>query len=731
MNPLDPQARRRQVRILLEKRLRVLLPEPPPGAGGRSRVAAATVFKNFEALGYRPGRALFVRLASLSEAEVAAFHDEVIPVLREMRGAHRDYKPFYPDFPRQVIEASAAELYLNALMHYWSFVLKDLGVVGETWLPKYEKQARPPLQEETRYDVIDLGTEDEFRGILTALLAAKTSISEADKAVVTWFVETLRDDVFDLVPAAIPMKEQLALLVGLVLRHTNSAHRLSKLVRTPTDVLRIATALCGGDVSLAENTRFRNLPRKTRRFLLGLLEGCAAAPDGAVREEFAKHPGRWIRLGEALHPGERADLYPKACAAFAALRNGRRIETFQSKVEGSLAARRIPDVVELLRRRPGDFARRLDHVFRSGGEGAAEEFLAVADGVSTPVLLQVANHFRHRNAQPLRPVFPKGALAKMHVLPAGPAPLGETFCRRFAEQVRGVLVARFAKLPPLGTVYLDERLADFPVPFAQRSAAKALRTVSRGSKLPLDGDYDTIRFFVWWKNGRSRTDLDLSAAVLDAEWAGKFDIAYYNLRDIGGHHSGDITDAPNGAAEFIDVSLSKVIQAGGRYIAMCVNSYTTQPLCDLPECFAGWMGRASPNSGGGLRGPHRQQPHRPGGRHHLRPAAGDRLRRAAGGLVRHRPAFAAELSQQRRGQQAEHRAGVQGAGGDAPARPARPVLDARRRPRGEARRPPRGRRARVLGGPRRHAVRHRRDRVGIPVTAGRAGRLLPVGADGR
>ena len=28
-----------------------------------------------------------------------------------------------------------------------------------------------------------------------------------------------------------------------------------------------------------------------------------------------------------------------------------------------------------------------------------------------------------------------------------------------------------------------------------------------------------------------------------------------------------------------------------------MNSYTTQPLCDLPECFAGWMGRKNPNSG--------------------------------------------------------------------------------------------------------------------------------------
>ena len=30
---------------------------------------------------------------------------------------------------------------------------------------------------------------------------------------------------------------------------------------------------------------------------------------------------------------------------------------------------------------------------------------------------------------------------------------------------------------------------------------------------------------------------------------------------------------------------------------MCVNAYTNQPYCDLPECFAGWMARATPNSG--------------------------------------------------------------------------------------------------------------------------------------
>lgn len=34
-----------------------------------------------------------------------------------------------------------------------------------------------------------------------------------------------------------------------------------------------------------------------------------------------------------------------------------------------------------------------------------------------------------------------------------------------------------------------------------------------------------------------------------------------------------------------------------RYIVMCINSYTSQPFCDLPECFAGWMSRRKANSG--------------------------------------------------------------------------------------------------------------------------------------
>jgi hypothetical protein len=76
-------------------------------------------------------------------------------------------------------------------------------------------------------------------------------------------------------------------------------------------------------------------------------------------------------------------------------------------------------------------------------------------------------------------------------------------------------------------------------------------------------------------------------------------LSYWNLREpaLGCCHSGDVVDAPEGACEFIDLDV-KALQVGGvRYVAMCLNSFTSQPYCDLPECFAGWMARQSPQSG--------------------------------------------------------------------------------------------------------------------------------------
>ncbi|MEN9938340.1 MAG: hypothetical protein RLZZ387_4919 [Chloroflexota bacterium] len=166
-------------------------------------------------------------------------------------------------------------------------------------------------------------------------------------------------------------------------------------------------------------------------------------------------------------------------------------------------------------------------------------------------------------------------------------------------------MSRFRERPPLGRVFVDERLRDYPVPFALRSASKALRTVPRGSRLPLGEGGGTVRFFLWWKEGEvggkptGRVDIDLSAVLYDAGWRYVEHISYTNLKSdrYRAVHSGDIVTAPNGACEFIDLDIESVVGYGGRYVVTAINAFTSHPFCNLPECYAGWMLRQEPRSG--------------------------------------------------------------------------------------------------------------------------------------
>ena len=158
-------------------------------------------------------------------------------------------------------------------------------------------------------------------------------------------------------PAAIPQKETLALLVAIL----PNPKCLVGTIKTATDVLRIAVALSDGDVSLAEPTIFRNFSKRERRFLLACLEETGKS----CVEDMLRRKQRWIRLGERLHPGDFKKVYPKSFDAFDTIRNNKPVATFNKAAEAAIKKRDTIETFELLMQRPGDFARRLDHVLRT------------------------------------------------------------------------------------------------------------------------------------------------------------------------------------------------------------------------------------------------------------------------------------------------------------------------------------------------------------------------------
>lgn len=508
----------------------------------------ASILKNLEALGFTFSQPLIEACQTLSLEQLTGLYQELIVDLRRAKGAHQHHKPMYPNFPSQVMEMPAAELYINAIVHY---------LTRGRYLPETERKERLPLLDVVELQVIEPGAQEEFERLFTQVAAANTSLSEQDKGDLTWFVQTYGSGIERLLPDAIPQKENMAFVASLLIRHTdNAAAFIEKFCRTATDILRLAAAMSGGDVSLAAATKFRSFTRAERSLLLDLLNR-----KSATIEDMLRWKKRWIRLGERLHPGEYAKKYPHAAEAFQILRNDVPVSTFNSQLEQSLAASNIAASVAQLSTRPGDYARRLDHLLRldtNTPDAIVEAFGGVAAQVSTPVLLQVRQHFLRRNApSPIRVFFPKGNIGKAYAMPNTLPELSQGVCSSVVQACEAALLERFRALPTLGKVYIDPELANFPVPFASRSASKAFRTLARGSKLPLPAHCQTLRFFVWWKNGNSSTDIDLSATLFAPDFSYVDTVSYYNLKSFGGHHSGDIVDAPEGASEFIDITLEK------------------------------------------------------------------------------------------------------------------------------------------------------------------------------
>lgn len=590
--------------ILLRRKNKVIL------GIGTAKVAndrcITTIMKNIEELGYTFSREVFDVLRTYSVNELTEFYLELKAALMKLKGANVVYMPMYADFPKGVMDAHFSELYINAMVHYWSD--------GILYPKNHRKRVndRLPLFDETKVKVLQLGSEADVRQIFDNICTSRTSISRTDREDIAYLFETENMKL----PDNIPHKENAAYISALYLQKNPLARvsGLRKYIKTATDVLRLVTAMSDGDVSLAENTRYKSFTRRQRRMIMELLSGC---PN--IEEDMLRYKERWIRIGERIHPSEfdcsRYTLeYDRAINAFDKLRNNRKIETFAGKVEFDLAYGEYESALAELVKRPGELARRLDQLLRvAHKESVIRSFASVAEKVSTPVLLQVREHFLHRAEQAdVRVFFPKGSLAKCHSERNNLPDIDERYCQEVIRICENALVKIYGQREPMGKVYLPEDYRNYVVPFSQRSASKAMKTIVRGSRLPMDSQTNAVRAFIWWTNmdkcdfesyDSGRIDIDLSAAIFDENWNYIEHVSYTNLKSAKykACHSGDIVNGGpvdgDGVSEFLDVDVDSVVRCGARYVVYQVYSFTCQTYADMPHAMFGWMERADVDSG--------------------------------------------------------------------------------------------------------------------------------------
>ena len=513
-------------------------------------------------------------------------------------------------------------------------------------------------KEKVTFKRLDLGAsfDEAAKGLLVSLCLRKQALSPVDREALATIVREFGARVIPWLPTVIPVRENVACVFGTLFTICAPADVLlpaRRYLGTATDVLRLIAVMSGTDGSLQRETiytkveampppsrfwgkiaalfgqkppsatvttasvplrvhRFKvaRMSRPLRRALLGMLEGLD--PD-LLLEDMLRHRSYWVWVGEFLHPHEHAARFPNVTRAFQVVRQhapggapAPRFQGWNSRVEQALNERDVAAAANLLIERPGEFARRLDHLLRLASADAQTtrrvlDLLASRiTSLATPVLVTLRAHLPTRYEKAgIRVYWPKGRVARGVSGPDRRSALSSQAIARAVEIVDAELLRRLGEKPAFETCIIDETLRNVIVPFNERTASPSAVALPRGSRIvvPLG---KVMRLFLHWcqpQTGGWTTDLDLSVGFYDDEWRYVGVCSYYELKMTGksgavvAQSAGDLQDAPwpDGATEFVDLHRDRALAEGIRYAVMVVNAYAGMTFAQLERGFAGLM----------------------------------------------------------------------------------------------------------------------------------------------
>ena len=505
--------------------------------------------------------------------------------------------PIWPNFPDDAMKADLVDLYVVNFLNYLT--------CGE-WQPDFDPTKFCPALDRSHLPAvkqIPVCDEEEIYRYAVQSITGHSPLSPDEASCV---FDTLMHDIdftselMDrMKPKHIPCKENLALYVSRIISRPEWREQACfRDFKSSTDVLRLAAAMSDQDVSLSKAPKFRNFKRGERRQLLELLEHTDKS------EGFALHPEEFKRLGERLHPGDYSYIFKEDYEIFTKIRNGVKIETYNSKLQELMKKPVNVDLLSAhLMMRPGMFARNLDFALRSCAneqqmENVLFRFISVCKSIEPRVLVQLINHFRNRN-NPVHLATGKANGAASKALERDIEPLSENICKRVARDIFNQLwqVLRAEDTEPK-SVYIDPdcHCNKLIFPDNPRQVTSAVRAAACGSRTNLP-DGNVLRAFLYWKGNDgpdlwNGIDLDLSVVFYGEEKA-KF-VYYANPKDetLGAIHSGDRRcSGKNGAVEYVDFDIKKCFQNGFRYAALTVKSYSGEKFSEMENAFCGVMVR--------------------------------------------------------------------------------------------------------------------------------------------
>lgn len=481
-----------------------------------------------------------------------------------------------------------------------------------------------------------LFTEEDLKQVYHSLLASPTPLDATQKDSFEKLIDIygLPDNV------EISMKETAMLAVKHLVANGQQA-QAQALLKTPTDILRYLWYEKTGYVQIIEP---RTLIAQARRFYFDMfgpldeskyifgpldqseyagkemkeklklkynrkhcqcvaswINNLALSPQQATENMNAKR-GMWVRMIRALRLGEysRRKGYEHLADILDAFYRQEQ-PTWLGILQQARNNRDTQTVLQMLKQHPGLFARSLfATMLRFGCEETMEAFEQVTDQMPSRLLLSLGNAAEKyfdpdatRTAHPITGYtisISKNKLLSLY----SPADLRAMVARVKQCYILSLKHSFAAQATKAKSIYIAPSLFDIPISVGDRSATiQDTSCALMGTRFPVEGD--AVRLFLQWGKGLHAQPLDMDISCHIAFENGKTeDCAYYRLKATGAKHGGDIRAIPEmvGTAEYIELSLPELAEAGAKYVTFTANAYSCGALS--PNHVVGWMDSAYP-----------------------------------------------------------------------------------------------------------------------------------------
>lgn len=567
----------------------------------------ATLIKKFEGYGYIFSKELAIAISKEERNTIIDKLKSVIKVIEDFK-SDKNYTVFYKNFPDEVINMNEIDLYINQILHYW---------IG--YLPSNNEniiKEDVELSKLVKARELNLIDDEMIEKLFVDLLSSNVTLSEQylDDVCVLTNNKSIKE--LEKYMEYIQMKETLTTVSSYIFKKEGV---LIGNFKTSTDILRLIAKISGDELN-NKHIHFAYFSRTELSQLMTKLENLQnPMPD------IKRYSKPWHTFFKLYAKKINFNKYPKVRKAVDMLFGDISYMTERGKINEqinrlpAMSEEELDNFVKEYTVFYGDYIREILSLLNKANENQYEKLLLGLENcvtkVNTRILFQLYDRIINLKAKDRtvpRLVNSKGKWRRLRESIS----LSDELLNRVLKIVEDGIKTQLKEKENLGKVFIDEDYKNIMLTTSEKDSNVSLRPMTRGSRIKFNPNAEVLRFFVAWKNldektlkelntayskldektlkeltpMYSRVDVDLSALTFDENLEFNDVVAYYNQKKSYFAFSGDITDAPEGALEYIDIlDLEKLKKKGDRYILMQIRSYNGYTFEEINSVYAGVM----------------------------------------------------------------------------------------------------------------------------------------------